>query len=223
MTPHPAVAVTRAAGTPDQAGPVRQVPLWAPAEEAFQDDELARGLVAGDDACLTAAYRRWSTLVYTLAWRSLGDAAESEDVTQQVFLGVWRGRHGYRPERGPLPGWIVGITRRKIADALSARTRRGDLAHAAGTAMTWAEPRTPQPESALDRIVVHRELDRLPEAQRRVLWLAFYEDLTQTQIAARTGWPLGTVKSHARRGLRQLRGRLEREAEFARAPEPAAV
>ncbi|MFH8769993.1 MULTISPECIES: sigma-70 family RNA polymerase sigma factor [unclassified Streptomyces] len=207
MTPYPVTAVASTSAR-DLAG---QTPRWAPVEESFDDEELARGLVAGDDACLAAAFRRWSPLVYTLAWRSLGDRGEAEDVTQRVFLGVWRGRHGYRPERGPLGGWIVGITRRKIADALSARTRRNDLVAAAGSALSLVDARAGQPEAALDRVLVRHELDRLPEAQRRVLRLAFYEDLTQTQIAARTGWPLGTVKSHARRGLHQLRRRLEGE------------
>ncbi|MEU5540562.1 sigma-70 family RNA polymerase sigma factor [Streptomyces sp. NPDC020362] len=208
MTPYPVAAVATSAGARNPSAPTSS---WASAQESFGDDRLGRGLVAGDDTCLTVAYRRWSALVYGLAWRSLGDAREAEDVTQQVFLGVWRGRHGYRPERGPLAGWIVGITRRKIADALSARTRRGDLVAAVGSTLPLVEARTGQPESALDRVLVRRELDRLPEAQRRVLRLAFFEDLTQTQIAARTGWPLGTVKSHARRGLQQLRCRLEQE------------
>ncbi|MCF3134909.1 sigma-70 family RNA polymerase sigma factor [Streptomyces olivochromogenes] len=204
--------------TPCRAAPAHPPPYpvattspRAPAEESFADEEIARGLVAGEDACLAAAYRRWSGLVFTLARRSLGDDGEAEDVTQQVFLGVWRGRHGYRPERGPLGAWIVGITRRRIADALTARTRRGDLVTAAGSALGTGDARTGQPEDALDRVLVRHELAGLPAAQRRVLCLAFYEDLTQPQIAARTGWPLGTVKSHARRGLHRLRHRLEQQ------------
>ncbi|MFF9624691.1 sigma-70 family RNA polymerase sigma factor [Streptomyces griseosporeus] len=173
------------------------------------DEELALGLVAGDEASLASAYHRWSALVHTLAWRSLGDAGEAEDVTQQVFLGVWRGRATYRPERGALPGWIVGITRRRIADALAARTRRGHLLAAAGANLTLAEPAAECPEAALDRVLVRQELAKLPAPQRRVLHLAFYEDLSQTQIAERTGWPLGTVKSHTRRGLHRLRSSLE--------------
>ncbi|MFF4759314.1 sigma-70 family RNA polymerase sigma factor [Streptomyces sp. NPDC001292] len=198
MTPHPTAV-------PTATERLAEVSPWAP------DEELARGLVAGDDACLAAAYHRWSALVHTLARRSLGDAKEAEDVTQQVFLGVWRGRHGYRPERGPLAGWIVGIARRRIADALAARTRRGELVAAAGSALGSADPADGRPEAALDRVLVRYELDRLPAAQRRVLRLAFFEDLTQTQIAARTGWPLGTVKSHARRGLHRLRRRLQQQ------------
>ncbi|MER5432467.1 sigma-70 family RNA polymerase sigma factor [Streptomyces sp. NPDC002588] len=180
--------------------------------EALPDEEIARGLVAGDEACLAAAYRRWSALVHTLARRSLGDASEAEDVSQQVFLGVWRGRAGYRPERGGLAGWIVGITRRRIADTLAARSRRLRLATAAGSALALADPDRDRPEAALDRVLVRGGLARLPAPQQRVLRLAFYEDLTQTQIAERTGWPLGTVKSHARRGLRRLRGFLETAA-----------
>ncbi|MEW1647785.1 sigma-70 family RNA polymerase sigma factor [Streptomyces sp. NPDC091219] len=177
-----------------------------PAE--FTDEELARGLAAGDEECLAVLYHRWSALVHTLARRSLGDAREAEDVTQQVFLGVWRGRGGFRPERGTIGGWITGITRRTIADALSARTRRLHLLAAAGASLTLAEPVAPKPDAMLDRVLVLRELARLPAPQRQVLGLTFYEDLTQTQIARRTGWPLGTVKSHARRGLHQLCHRL---------------
>ncbi|MFG3019535.1 RNA polymerase sigma factor [Streptomyces sp. NPDC048254] len=183
----------------------------APTAEARTDEELARGLVAGDEDCLEAAYHRWSALVHTLAWRSLGDAREAEDVTQQVFLGVWRGRRGFCPERGSIGGWITGITRRKIADALTARTRRLAVIASAGSSLALADPTARQPDAALDRVVVLHELAKLPAPQQRVLRLAFYEDLTHAQIAERTGWPLGTVKSHARRGLRRLRGCLPQE------------
>ncbi|MFF3797469.1 sigma-70 family RNA polymerase sigma factor [Streptomyces sp. NPDC002134] len=179
------------------------------AEESLPDEEVARRLVAGEEAFLAVAYRRWSALVQALALRSLGDAREAEDVTQLVFLGVWRGRAGYRPERGAFGAWIVGIARRKIADALSARTRRRDLVASAGSDLALADPALDRPETSLDRVLLHSELARLPAPQRCVLRLTFYEDLTQTQIAARTGWPLGTVKSHARRGIHQLRSRLD--------------
>ncbi|MEV5782039.1 sigma-70 family RNA polymerase sigma factor [Streptomyces sp. NPDC052287] len=179
---------------------------WTPVTATFTDAEIARGLADGDERCLTAAYHRWGKLVHTLALRSLGDAREAEDVTQQVFLAAWQGAHGYRPERGALAGWLVGIGRRKIADALSARTRRTELVAAAAALLGPADSPRGRPEAAvLDRVLVRHELAGLPAPQRQVLHLAFYEDLTQTQIAQRTGWPLGTVKSHCRRGLRQLR------------------
>ncbi|MEW2303194.1 sigma-70 family RNA polymerase sigma factor [Streptomyces sp. NPDC006655] len=177
------------------------------------DSALALRFVAGDEGGLEAVYRRWAPLVLSLARQSLGDGAEAEDVTQTVFLAAWHGRHGYRPGRGPLPAWLVGIARRKIADALSARTRRTDVAAAAAARESTRSPDSSNAHDAvLNRVDVTRELRRLPEAQRRVLCLAFYGDLTQTQIAHVTGWPLGTVKSHARRGLLRLGRCLDGEA-----------
>ncbi|WP_328557286.1 sigma-70 family RNA polymerase sigma factor [Streptomyces sp. NBC_00358] len=183
------------------------------AADPVPDADLARGIVDGDEDSLAAAYRRWAPLVHALARRSLGDPREAEDVTQQVFLAVWRGGRGYRPERGTIAGWLVGITRRKIADALSARTRRTELVGAAGALLVLADDTRTRPEAALDRVLVRHELAKLPTPQRRVLHLAFYEDLTQTQIAQRTGLPLGTVKSHSRRGLHQLRDGLRPSVE----------
>ncbi|MEU6255707.1 sigma-70 family RNA polymerase sigma factor [Streptomyces sp. NPDC047043] len=167
--------------------------------------------MTGDEDCLAVAYHRWSALVRTVARRSLGDPQDVEDVTQQVFLGVWRGRTGYRPERGSFAGWIMGITTRQVADALSARYRHRDLVTAAGSALPLTAAEPDGPEAVLDRLLVRQALAGLPARQRRVLHLAFYEDLTQRQIAARTGWPLGTVKSHTRRGLNRLRSRLQHD------------
>ncbi|MGW1021680.1 RNA polymerase sigma factor [Streptomyces niveus] len=182
------------------------------AGEARAERDLAAALTRGDPDALADAYRRWAPLVHTLATRSLGDAKEAEDITQQVFLGVWRGRAGYRPERGPINAWVVGITRRKIVDALAARTRRTALVTAATAAAGTRVPRpSDHPEAVLDRLLVLRALETLPHAQRRLLSLAFFDDLTQVQIAERTGLPLGTVKSHVRRGLHRLRGALEPE------------
>ncbi|MFF9216768.1 RNA polymerase sigma factor [Streptomyces viridosporus] len=183
--------------------------LAPPAAETRYEDELARGLRAADANAFAAIYRRWGPLVHTLATRSLGDTHEAEDVTQQVFLGAWRGRDGFHPERGPLGAWLVGITRRKIADALAARTRRLALVDSAARGTGPPPPDAEVPENVLDRVLLVDELSRLPRHQRDVLRLAFYEDLTQSQIAERTGMPLGTVKSHARRGLHRLRGAIE--------------
>ncbi|MEU2259972.1 sigma-70 family RNA polymerase sigma factor [Streptomyces sp. NPDC019645] len=175
--------------------------------DARDDAALAAGFVAGDEGSLEVVYRRWGSLVYTLARRTLGDEREAEDVTQQVFLAAWRGRRGYRPGRGGLPGWLVGITRHKVADALAARSRRAELVAAAGAFLTPAPPHAAVggPEQAVDRVLVLRALQDLPSAQQHVIRLAFYADLTQTQIAERTGLPLGTVKSHMRRALLALR------------------
>ncbi|EST38109.1 hypothetical protein N566_09270 [Streptomycetaceae bacterium MP113-05] len=180
-----------------------------PGDETQADLELATRFVQGDELALDAVHRRWSPLVHTLALRALGDRGEAEDVTQQVFIAAWRGRQGYRTERGPLAAWLVGITRRKIADGLAARTRRRALADRAASRAAPGEDRGPaEADLALDRVLVAHELATLPAAQQRVLRLAFFDDLTQVQIAQRTGLALGTVKSHTRRGLHRLRHHL---------------
>ncbi|MFJ5776974.1 sigma-70 family RNA polymerase sigma factor [Streptomyces sp. NPDC093094] len=175
------------------------------AAEPRVTDETAARFAQGDEGALTDVYRSCGALVHSLARRALGDAGEAEDVTQNVFLAAWNGRGGFDPRRGALSAWLVGITRRKVADALSARTRRGELVAAAGSTLLTGTPHdTPEPTAVLDRVLVTQALAALPAAQRRVLGLAFYGDLTQTQISQVTGWPLGTVKSHARRGLLRL-------------------
>ncbi|MGV9314936.1 sigma-70 family RNA polymerase sigma factor [Streptomyces sp. NPDC003691] len=204
-----------AAGDPPPSpGPgARRGPRLAAAPEPRSDEDLARGLAAADAYAFAAVYRRWGVLVHTMATRSLGDTHEAEDVTQQVFLGAWRGRDGYRSERGPLGGWLVGITRRKIVDALTARTRRLTLVDAVarenGGRHRDRDRDEDSPDAVLNRVLLTEALSRLPDHQREVLLLAFYEDLTQTQIAERTGMPLGTVKSHTRRGLHRLREGIE--------------
>ncbi|MGK5449514.1 sigma-70 family RNA polymerase sigma factor [Streptomyces radiopugnans] len=179
----------------------------APGGAAAAEEEVARALARGEEWTLAELFERWGTLVHALSARVLGDTQDAEDVTQQVFLAAWRGRGTYRPERGSLPGWLVGITRRVTADALSARARRREPGAAGSTFPPAAAG--PHPDEVLDRLLVARALAGLPAVQRRVLFLAFYEDLTHTEIARRTGLPLGTVKAHARRGLLRLRRRLE--------------
>jgi RNA polymerase sigma-70 factor (ECF subfamily) len=197
----------------------RTTNLAPPVEETRYEEELARGLLAADEEAFAAIYRRWGSLVHTMATRLLGDTHEAEDVTQQVFLGAWHGRAGFRPERGPLGAWLVGITRRKIVDALAARTRRFALIDsAAHEAVPDPVHDDRAPDVVLDRVLIVDALSRLPRPQREVLCMAFYEDLTQAQIAERTGLPLGTVKSHARRGLHRLRLVIEQSA----APGPVA-
>lgn len=189
--------------------PSHPQPTGFPTRDSLTDEELVRRLAAGSEACLAIAYHRWQPLILALARRALGDSQEAEDVTQQVFLALWRNRHRYRASRGPVTGWLTGIARHKIADALAARTRRARLIVAAGSVLSPADEAIGRPDEALDRVLVNQELARLPEPQQQVLRMAFYDDLTQAQIAERTGWPLGTVKSHARRGLHQLRRGLE--------------
>lgn len=174
-----------------------------------EDDhtQLVLAFRAGDERALAEAYARWSSLVYTIAVRSLGDPGEAEDVTQKVFIAAWRGRNGFDASRSRLAAWLVGITRHTVADAHEARSRRRRIEEAvvAQTELSQAD------ESAdiADRVLMRDELRRLGPVPQQVMHLAFYDDLTHTEIADNLGLPLGTVKSHIRRSLSRLRIRLE--------------
>ncbi|MET9653403.1 MULTISPECIES: sigma-70 family RNA polymerase sigma factor [unclassified Streptomyces] len=177
------------------------------------EDQLGEGFAHGDESSLREAYRRWGALVFTIASRKLGDAEEAKDVTQQVFVGAWNSRKTFDKSRGSLKTWLVGITHKKVADALSRRTRHLRDVEAA-TAAAEVSPRSAAAtESVLDYVVLTQEMECLTEQQQLVLKMAFYEDMTQSQIAERTGLPLGTVKTHTRRGLMRLKKRLEVDGE----------
>ena len=147
-----------------------------------------------------------------MAVRAFGPGPDAEDVTQQIFVSAWTGRARFRPDQGPLPAWLVGVARHKIADSWARRDRQRREAEAA-VAEVQATPSgaaTPGVDTAVaDRVLLLDELDRLGQPQRGIIELAFFEDLTHSQIADRTGIPLGTVKSHIRRTLERLRTRLE--------------
>jgi RNA polymerase sigma factor (sigma-70 family) len=165
---------------------------------------LEHRFAAGDQAALREAYDRHGSAVYAIALRCLRAHHDAEDVTQQVFVRAWRSRSTFDPERGTLGAWLVGITRHQVTDRLAGRLRDLRTADRAGHA---AQPSGPAPvsEQVVDAVVVADELGRLTPQVRAVVRLAFFDDLTHQQIAAVTGLPLGTVKSHLRRGLDRLR------------------
>lgn len=169
------------------------------------DDEaaLAAGFRAGDEAALRALYDAYASLVYRIAFATLRNRSDAEDVTQATFVSAWRGRATYDPEFGSLKGWLIGIVRRRAVDQMRLNERQRLAVDAVQDLDD--EPPTPSVERVVDRMVIADALEWLPPPQRTVLQLAFFDDLTHTQIAAATGMPLGSVKSNLRRGLLALR------------------
>ena len=175
------------------------------------DVDVGRRFAVGDEQALAWAYERWAGQIHGMAVRAFGSGPDAEDVTQQTFVSAWTGRARFRPDAGPLPAWLVGICRHKIADTWARRERQRRETEAA---MSEAQASPTGPARGIDTTVADRvllldELEQIGQPQRGIIELAFFEDLTHTQIAARTGLPLGTVKSHIRRTLERLRSRLE--------------
>ncbi len=168
-------------------------------------DPVAHAFADGDERALEAAYRAHSGIVYGMASRAL-PLADAEDVLQAVFVAAWRGRASFDPARGELRGWLVGITRYRIADALNARRRRGEVlvAQADESLLGAMDNQHDEHERATERLTVVGAVDQLGEPRRALVRLAFFEELTHRQISERTGLPLGTVKSHLRRALLHL-------------------
>jgi RNA polymerase sigma factor (sigma-70 family) len=205
----PVVSATIAAARAERTASVTPLPRTrGTSEDAAEVAELGRRFAAGDPEALPEAYRRWSSLVHTLALRSTGDSEDAADITQQVFVAAWRGQAGFDPERGTLPAWLVTITKRRIADRWEARSRERRAVEAVGNVVD-VRPVDAAEAGVADRVLLADELARLGEPQRRIMELAFFHDLTHTQIASLLSLPLGTVKSHIRRSLDRLRTRLE--------------
>lgn len=183
----------------------------------YQED-LADRFRTGDDDALREAYDRFARSVHRLAAAQLASPFDAEDVTQTVFVAAWQRRATFDPDRGTLPGWLMGITRRKIIDHLRERGRQIRNSEAASRFVPSGE--ADDADRLVQRLVVADAIGRLPDAERRLLKLAFYDDLSHQQIAATTNLPLGTVKSHLRRGLARLRHHWEIDGGAPR-PRPA--
>ncbi len=177
--------------------------------ESKTDAELLRALETDPVAALGALYDRYARLVYGLALAVLSSPPEAEDVTQEVFLALGT-RRAYDPGRGSLSAFLTTVTRSRAIDRLRRAGRRLRLLESWHEAAPVAVGDDPVERLDLDERGrrVRAALAGLPERQRQVLELAYYRDLTQSQIAVELEAPLGTVKSWARQGLMGLRRNL---------------
>jgi RNA polymerase sigma-70 factor (ECF subfamily) len=170
------------------------------------DRRTADGLRVGDPLALEAVHAQCGATVFGYLRHILRDRGAAEDVHQQVFTEIWRRGSQYDPERGSLSTWALTIARSRAFDEL--RRRRPEPLDPVDLPETMQA--APQ-DAALERWRIAHLLGRLPAEERAVLRMRFYAELTQTEIAERTGLPLGTVKSRMVRGLERLRGLLDDE------------
>ena len=174
------------------------------------DAELIQRTSAGDREAYEKLYKRYARSVFGLALRRLGDRGRAEDAVQETFASVWRSASTYKPERGPGAPWLYGVARNAIVDRSRARSEPPAEAPDAPSLDASPEERA---EQAWTSWRVHRALEQLPEREREVVALAYWSDLSQSEVAARLGIPLGTVKTRTRSALQRLATILEEEAE----------
>jgi RNA polymerase sigma-70 factor (ECF subfamily) len=179
---------------------------------SLRDEELMSLLAAGRPEALGPLYGRYASLVHGLAARSL-DRAAAEEISQEVFLAVWRHAATFDPARGSFRAWVVQIARTRVLNELR---RRGRRPRTASPSQDAGDDRFPDPAPGPveaswrehRRAAVRAAVDALPPRQREALSLAFLEDLTHDQVAAFLELPLGTTKSRIRAGVKALRSRL---------------
>jgi RNA polymerase sigma-70 factor (ECF subfamily) len=176
-------------------------------ERAQENDvELLKAIAAHDEAALAQLYDRYRVILFGLLMRILNNRAEAEDVLQETFLQVWRRAADFDEKRGRPFTWLVTLARSRGIDRLRTLAARERVA-AAG-AREESEAVSDAASDAFrseQRGLVNNALDQLPDEQKRPLMLAYFDGLTQSEIATRLGAPLGTVKTRMRSGLMKLR------------------
>jgi RNA polymerase sigma-70 factor (ECF subfamily) len=166
------------------------------------DNSLVSAIRSGDENAMATLYDRYSPIVYSVALRVLGDTGAAEDVLQEVFMQLWRNPGGFDSSRGNLAAWLAVISRNRAIDAIRKRRPDTDIADV----IVSVEPDLAgDAERARAMEKVRGALGAMPPAQRSALEMAYFEGLTHTEIAAKTGEPLGTIKTRIRAGLLALR------------------
>jgi RNA polymerase sigma-70 factor (ECF subfamily) len=168
---------------------------------------LIQQVAKQDRDAFSQLYDRFSTLVFTLAMRMLKARSDAEDLLQEVFVQVWRQAQNYSAERGSPEAWIINIARSRAIDKIrSIRRMQKSFVHTDDPARAES-PGTVESSAAESetRLTMNSALANLPDPQRKVLELAYFDGLTQNEIADRLAEPLGTVKTRMRSGIQKLR------------------
>lgn len=186
-------------------------------DQAVDDNALVERVAAGDDVALGQLYDRFGQAVYSLCVRIVRDGATAEELTQEVFVRLWRSAASFEPARGRVSTWLLRIAHNLALNEVRRRQSRPVIAQdidwevaSAGLADTSGTGDPARAAGLRERAeVVRAALRQLPAPQREAIALAFFGGLSQAEVAAAMGDPLGTVKSRIRAGMQRLRELLD--------------
>lgn len=175
-------------------------------------EDLLPGVARGDAGAVRACLDRYGALVWSLARRACRSNADAEDAVQEIFVSVWRNAGRFDPRRGSEVTFVATIARRRLIDRMRQVGRHRDAAGIGDDGAVAGGEAAETPVEVRDEVAAAREmLDELTDDQRRVLQMSIGHGLSHEKIAEATGMPLGTVKTHIRRGLIRVRTLLEEQ------------
>ncbi len=178
----------------------------AQARAGLSDAALVAAIRSGKESAMAELYDRYSALVYSVSLRVLGDTGAAEDVLQEVFLQLWRNPDVFDSSRGNLAPWLAVIARNRSIDVLRKRRPETDVED---VVLSLEPDMAGEADRGMAMIKVRTVLGGMPAAQRSALEMAYFEGLSHSEISAKTGEPLGTVKTRIRTGLLTLRKAFE--------------
>ncbi|HEY8018873.1 MAG TPA: sigma-70 family RNA polymerase sigma factor [Actinomycetota bacterium] len=195
-------------------GPARSESLGSVDLSDARDRELLARLRGGDEDAFRGLFDRYAPTAKALALRVVRQAHLAEEIVQEAFMAVWKNPDGYDGDRGSVRSWLMGTVHHRAVDLVrreEAYRRRAEdaIPEAYEEAADHADEVVEAIGRPEERRIVRAALAELPEEQRRVLEMMYFDGRSQTQIAEATGLPLGTVKSRALLGMRRMRGALE--------------
>jgi RNA polymerase sigma-70 factor, ECF subfamily len=177
--------------------------LSSPERQGIAPDlATVTAMKSGDQSAIAELYDRYSSIVYAVALRVLGDTGAAEDVLQEVFLQLWRNPGAFDAARGSLGAWLAVITRNRAIDALRRRRPETDIED---VILSVAPDLAGDADRSRAAEKVRGVLGAMPAPQRSALEMAYFEGMSHSEIASKTGEPLGTIKTRIRSGLIALR------------------
>ena len=176
------------------------------------DADVIPLLSVGDTRAIDSLYDRYGRLAYGLAYKMLNDRTAAEDVVQDAFLALWRHSRSFDPDRGQVRSWLLRIVRNRAIDRIRGAATHREVANIDDVDIPVADTAWDHVSADADRTQVRDLLSRLPRNQRQAIELSYFGGLSQPEVAATVGVPLGTIKSRQRLGLEKMRHELRSEA-----------